>query len=61
MVTEITYLHFCNLGALNNKGCFSRLDSRSKIMRYYYYGNLSQASHQGQSLSLEEAKTIYGS
>lgn len=41
MVTNITYEHFCNLGALNNPSCFS---SGGK---YYYHGNLSEACWQG--------------
>ena len=38
MTTEITYQHFCNLGALNNKNCFSRYDDKIKKSRYYYLG-----------------------
>lgn len=44
---EISYKHFCNLGALNNPYCSSRYDSRTKQMKYYYNGDLSEACWQG--------------
>jgi len=47
MVTEITYKHFCNLGALCNLHCFSSYDNKAKITRYYYHGNLSDACWMG--------------
>lgn len=50
MTTEITYRHYCNLGALNNKGCFSRVNSKTGLVHYYYHGILANASWQGQTM-----------
>jgi hypothetical protein len=47
MITQISYKHFCNLGALCNPHCFSSWDDKSKTMRYYYHGDLSQACWMG--------------
>jgi len=47
MVTQITYQHFINLGALNNKNCFTRWCDIRKDRLYYYCGNLSQACWMG--------------
>jgi hypothetical protein len=51
MITQITHLHFCNLGALNNKNCFSRLCPIRKELLYYYHGNLSQACWAGAGIN----------
>jgi hypothetical protein len=50
MVTEISYRHFCNLGALCNHGCFSRYDDKMKRMQYYYCGDLSRACWMGYNI-----------
>lgn len=57
MITEITYQHFCNLGALCNDGCFSRYDNKAKKTRYYYNGNLSDACWMGWKLKSPTKKT----
>jgi len=46
-VEELTYRHFCNLGALCNPHCFTRWDDKRKATRYYYYGILSDACWMG--------------
>ena len=51
MTTEITYQHFLNLGALNNKNCFSRYDDKINKTRYYYLGNLSNACWAGAGIN----------
>ena len=45
MVTKITYEHFCNLGALCNPHCFTRVTDRGT--EYFYEGNLSNACWMG--------------
>jgi len=47
MVTQITHKHFCNLGALRNPNCFSRFNSLSKKMEYFYSGILSESCWMG--------------
>ncbi len=47
MTTEITYQHFCNLGALCNPGCFTQYDQRAGRSRYYYSGLLAEACWMG--------------
>ena len=47
MVTEITYQHFCNLGALCNPGCSTQWSDKKRRCRYYYFGNLADACWMG--------------
>ncbi len=47
MITKITHRHFCNLGALNNPGCFSRWNEIVGNLEYFYHGNLSEACWMG--------------
>lgn len=45
MIEELTYRHFCDLGALLNRHCFTRWDTKSQRMQYFYAGDLSQACY----------------
>jgi hypothetical protein len=47
MATQISYKHFCNLGALCNPNCFTSWDDKAKVTRYYYHGVLSEACWMG--------------
>ena len=46
MITKITYKHFCDLGALRNPNCFTRIENNKEIS-YYYSGKLSEACWMG--------------
>ena len=46
MIHKISHRHFCDLGALSNPRCFTRVNN-DKTISYYYNGNLSEACWMG--------------